>query len=223
MSKPSRREANRTMTAPRFMDNLERLFPQLDRLPHADTLFRLLAEIDIAHIETLTVDLINRFIRNTSCCSTPWPASPGTRHHASPPAACAPGSPSCARPSPPGPWSPSASPPVSRNPPSSAWNSPPLSPATPPATTAAGRPLPAHRPAASSHRPRTKNPRLPPSSPASQPRCSRAHRPAPARVRAWGASCVSAGALWTLLNSIPTLCTNACSASSRRSTWCCWA
>jgi hypothetical protein len=60
----SRREVNRTMTAPRFMDNLKRLFPQLDSLPHADTLFRLLAEIDIAHIETLTVDLIKRFIRN---------------------------------------------------------------------------------------------------------------------------------------------------------------
>jgi hypothetical protein len=55
----SRREVNRP---PRFMDNLKRLFPILDSLQHADTLFRLLANIGVERIETLTIDLIERFI-----------------------------------------------------------------------------------------------------------------------------------------------------------------
>jgi len=43
----SRREANREMTRPVFMDNLKGLFPELENLPHNDTLMRLLARIDV--------------------------------------------------------------------------------------------------------------------------------------------------------------------------------
>ena len=60
----SRREANREITQPVFEDNLRLLFPQLDHLPHADTLFRLLCRIDVSQIETAHVELINRLIRN---------------------------------------------------------------------------------------------------------------------------------------------------------------
>jgi hypothetical protein len=43
----SRREVNREMTRPQFEANLRLLFPELETLPHADTLFRLLREIDV--------------------------------------------------------------------------------------------------------------------------------------------------------------------------------
>jgi hypothetical protein len=40
------REANREMSLPMFLQNLQLLFPELESLPHADTLNRLLARID---------------------------------------------------------------------------------------------------------------------------------------------------------------------------------
>jgi len=53
----SRREVNREMTRPQFEANLKLLFPELETLPHADTLFRLLRDIDVAHLEQAHVDL----------------------------------------------------------------------------------------------------------------------------------------------------------------------
>ena len=47
----SRREANREMTRPMFEANLRRLFPDLEELPHHDTLARLLSQINVAEIE----------------------------------------------------------------------------------------------------------------------------------------------------------------------------
>ena len=41
----SRRAANGQITRPMFEHNLRLLFPQLDSLPHSDTLFRLLCRI----------------------------------------------------------------------------------------------------------------------------------------------------------------------------------
>src|SRR5205807_8209570 len=38
----SRRDANREMSLPMFLQNLQLLFPELESLPHADTLHRLL-------------------------------------------------------------------------------------------------------------------------------------------------------------------------------------
>jgi len=60
----SRRAANAEITRPMFAHNLRLLFPQLDTLPHADTLFRLLCRIDVGEIEQAHVDLLNRLIRN---------------------------------------------------------------------------------------------------------------------------------------------------------------
>ena len=46
----SRRETNREITRPQFTANLQLLFPEIDALPHADTLFRLLRDIDLEQI-----------------------------------------------------------------------------------------------------------------------------------------------------------------------------
>ncbi len=59
----SRREANRKMTRPVFMENLELLFPELEDLPHHDTLYRLLRRIDVSEIEAAHLELIRRLIR----------------------------------------------------------------------------------------------------------------------------------------------------------------
>jgi hypothetical protein len=60
----SRREANREMTRPMFEENLRALFPELEELPHADTLARLLARIEVTEIEQAHLDMIQQLIRN---------------------------------------------------------------------------------------------------------------------------------------------------------------
>ena len=57
------RQANREMTRPMFWQNLQHFFPDLETLPHHDTLKRLLAKIDINQIEELHLDLIRNLIR----------------------------------------------------------------------------------------------------------------------------------------------------------------
>jgi hypothetical protein len=59
----SRREANQKMTRPVFEANLRQLFPDLEELPHQDTLARLLARIDVAQIEQAHLDMIGQLIR----------------------------------------------------------------------------------------------------------------------------------------------------------------
>jgi hypothetical protein len=59
----SRRETNREISRPQFMANLHLLFPEIDTLPHADTLFRLLRDIDLEQLEQAHVDLVRRLIR----------------------------------------------------------------------------------------------------------------------------------------------------------------
>jgi hypothetical protein len=59
----SRREVNREMTRPQFEANLRLLFPELEQLPHADTLFRLLRDIEVENIEQAHIDLIRKLIR----------------------------------------------------------------------------------------------------------------------------------------------------------------
>ncbi|MCP4282989.1 MAG: transposase family protein, partial [Gammaproteobacteria bacterium] len=60
----SRRAANGEITRPMFEENLRVLFPELESLPHSDTLFRLLCRIDVSQIEEAHVELVNRLIRN---------------------------------------------------------------------------------------------------------------------------------------------------------------
>ncbi len=59
----SRREVNRTMTHPMFMENLKVFFPEVEDLPHNDTLARFLESIDVSVIERAQVDLVNSLIR----------------------------------------------------------------------------------------------------------------------------------------------------------------
>jgi hypothetical protein len=59
----SRREANREMTRPMFEANLRKLFPDLDELPHNDTLARLLSRIEVDEIEQAHLDMVRQLIR----------------------------------------------------------------------------------------------------------------------------------------------------------------
>ena len=60
----SRRAANQEVTRAMFEHNLRLLFPQLDTLPHADTLFRLLSRIEVTGIEQAHIALVHHLIRN---------------------------------------------------------------------------------------------------------------------------------------------------------------
>jgi len=60
----SRRQANEKMTNPMFFQNLKLLFPELESIPHNDTLMRLLARIDdINEIENAQIELVKSLIK----------------------------------------------------------------------------------------------------------------------------------------------------------------
>lgn len=58
----SRREANREMSTPVVRENLKALFPELETLPHGDTLYRLLENIEVEKIEQSQIMLLKRLI-----------------------------------------------------------------------------------------------------------------------------------------------------------------
>jgi hypothetical protein len=60
----SRREANRDLSRPAFWATLQSLFPELETLPHGDTLHRVLSQIDVLHLEQAHIGLVQRLIRN---------------------------------------------------------------------------------------------------------------------------------------------------------------
>lgn len=60
----SRREANQKMTRPAFMESMKRLFPELETIPHHDTLNRLLCEIEVTEIEQTHLEVLRQLIRN---------------------------------------------------------------------------------------------------------------------------------------------------------------
>ncbi len=64
----SRRAATREMTRPMFMENLRLLFPELETLPHHDTLARLLEQIDVSELEKAHVEMIRHLIGNKKFC-----------------------------------------------------------------------------------------------------------------------------------------------------------
>lgn len=57
----SRREANRTMNSILF-ENLKAMFPQLETMPHADTLARFLEKINVSEIQECMVELVKDLI-----------------------------------------------------------------------------------------------------------------------------------------------------------------
>ena len=60
----SRREADREMTMPVFIENLKNFFPEIETLPHNDTLMRLLTNIKVAQIEQSLITCIQKLIKN---------------------------------------------------------------------------------------------------------------------------------------------------------------
>lgn len=58
----SRRDTNSKMSQPQFLENLKLLFPELETLPHNDTLWRLLSRIEVAEIEKVLADLVRSLI-----------------------------------------------------------------------------------------------------------------------------------------------------------------
>jgi len=60
----SRREADREMTMPVFLENLKKFFPEIKNLPHNDTLMRLLTGIEVDQIEKALIKCIHKLIRN---------------------------------------------------------------------------------------------------------------------------------------------------------------
>jgi len=60
----SRREADREMTMPVFLQNLKQFFPEIEQLPHNDTLMRLLTGIKVHQIEEALIACIQKLIRN---------------------------------------------------------------------------------------------------------------------------------------------------------------
>jgi hypothetical protein len=60
----SSREATREMSRPMFWENLKSVFPELEEVPHHDTLKRLLEQIDVAELEKTQIELIRQWIRN---------------------------------------------------------------------------------------------------------------------------------------------------------------
>ena len=60
----SRREMNRELTGPVIFEHLQKLFPELDSIPHADTLARLLEHINPKNIEAIHISLIKDLISN---------------------------------------------------------------------------------------------------------------------------------------------------------------
>ena len=59
----SRREATRKMTQPQFMENLKLLFPEVEDLPHHDTLGRVLARIEVEQIQDALVEMVRTLLR----------------------------------------------------------------------------------------------------------------------------------------------------------------
>ena len=64
----SRRKSNETLSAPAMKEALMAVFPQLQSMPHHDTLWRLLKRIDPQGIEAAQVALVNSLIRNKKFC-----------------------------------------------------------------------------------------------------------------------------------------------------------
>lgn len=59
----SRREANREMSRPVFKNNLMLLFPDLQSIPHHDTLMRLLDRIEVEQIQEGLIEMVRSLIR----------------------------------------------------------------------------------------------------------------------------------------------------------------
>jgi hypothetical protein len=60
----SRREANRELSGPVLLEHLRSLFPEMNKIPHQDTLNRVLSGIDVEDLQQGHLEMIRRLIRN---------------------------------------------------------------------------------------------------------------------------------------------------------------
>jgi hypothetical protein len=60
----SRREANRELSGPVLAEHLRQFWPELEKLPHHDTVNRVLAKIEVEKIQDLHMEMIRRLVRN---------------------------------------------------------------------------------------------------------------------------------------------------------------
>lgn len=58
----SRRAGNKELTKPILLENLKAMFPEIETLPHGDTLNRILSEVDVEQIQDSMVELLKRLI-----------------------------------------------------------------------------------------------------------------------------------------------------------------
>lgn len=60
----SRRNANKGMTSPILFDNIKAVFPELESIPHADTLARLLERIEVEEIQSSMIELLKSLMKS---------------------------------------------------------------------------------------------------------------------------------------------------------------
>jgi hypothetical protein len=60
----SRREANRELTGPVLREHLRKFFPDLETLPHQDTLNRILSNIEVEKLQDVHIQMVKRLIAN---------------------------------------------------------------------------------------------------------------------------------------------------------------
>jgi hypothetical protein len=60
----SRRAINQELTSVVIFENLKKIFPECESIPHADTLARVLEKINVNEIESTHIELIRQLIRN---------------------------------------------------------------------------------------------------------------------------------------------------------------
>jgi hypothetical protein len=60
----SRRQANRELTRPLFWDLFQEVFPEVDSIPHADTVNRLLERIDPSELEQTLLQTVKQLLRS---------------------------------------------------------------------------------------------------------------------------------------------------------------
>ena len=59
----SRRNVNNEMSRPQFMESLRKIFPELDSVPHADTIARFLETIEPTYIESAHIKMIKDLLK----------------------------------------------------------------------------------------------------------------------------------------------------------------
>mgnify|MGYP000595606564 CR=1 FL=1 len=60
----SRRKVNDKMSKPEFVESMKTIFPEIESIPHADTLADLLEDMEVDRLEDITVSLVRELMRS---------------------------------------------------------------------------------------------------------------------------------------------------------------